>query len=345
MNWQGFIKKFEYPFRPEQIAREPASPRESAKLLVYSRSARETHWRTFRELPDLLPPGAILVFNKTKVIPARLELQKPTGGRVRILYLGMRKEGIEAIADRAISPGMVLRLGRKATFEVLERKGRSWILAPLVPRSSVLRIFERHGTTPIPPYIKNSPLTERRLRQEYQAVFARRKGSVAAPTASLHFSKELLREIKRRGFRTAFVTLHVNLGTFAPLTEENFREGRLHSEEYEVDAKSAELLSAAKKKGEPVIAVGTTVARTLESAADGAGRIAPGQGSTDLFIRPGYKFRFVDGLITNFHVPGSSLLMLVAALVPRPTLLRLYREAIHRKFRLFSFGDGMFLRP
>lgn len=345
MTWEEIVEKYQYRFPAEQIAREPAVPRESAQLLVYDRSSRKTEWSTFQELPNFLPEGAVLVFNRTKVIPARLELTKPTGGKVRILYLGRREGGIDAMADRALTPGMVLRLNRKICFTVGKREGKSWQLAPSVPSADVMKVFEKYGTTPIPPYIKGSPLTEARLRQEYQAIFARHKGSVAAPTASLHFSKKLLREIEKRGFKTAFVTLHVNLGTFSPLTRDNFSSGRLHAEEYEIDAQTAKLLKTAKKKGSAVIAVGTTVARALESATDESGRLKAGSGLTQLFIQPGYRFRFVDGLVTNFHVPGSSLLMLVAAFIPRTVLLGLYQKAIHRKFRLFSFGDGMFIRP
>jgi S-adenosylmethionine:tRNA ribosyltransferase-isomerase len=204
-------------------------------------------------------------------------------------------------------------------------------------------VFAQQGTAPLPPYIKHTPLTREQLLTEYQSVFAKDPGSIAAPTASLHFTPELLASLQDRGIALAYTTLHVHLGTFAPLTEEQWQTGRLHQEEYHIDPQTIAVLEQAKRDGRPIIAVGTTVVRTLESATDDAGVITRSEADTSLFIREGYTFRMVSGLITNFHVPRSSLLMLVAALTGRETLLSLYKEAIEKRFRLFSFGDAMLI--
>ncbi|TRZ52551.1 tRNA preQ1(34) S-adenosylmethionine ribosyltransferase-isomerase QueA, partial [bacterium] len=200
------------------------------------------------------------------------------------------------------------------------------------------KIFQKYGETPIPPYIKNTKLSEMQLREKYQTVFAKKTGSVAAPTASLHFTEELLEKLKKQGIQIEFVTLHVNLGTFSPLTEEALKTGKLHKEWYEISEKTAEALIKAKKEGRPIIAAGTTTVRTLEQLEGKAGA-----GETRLFIRPCDKFKFIDGMITNFHVPKSSLLMLVSAFVGREKLFELYDEAMKKDFRFFSFGDGMLL--
>jgi S-adenosylmethionine:tRNA ribosyltransferase-isomerase len=334
------MKGFEYSFPPSAIAQAPASPRDAAKLLVYDRKSKKASWATFRDLPKYLPARSVLVMNETKVVPARLTVSKPTGGRVRVLYVGHGAKEIKVLADRELKPGMELAF-RGGSFEVLRREGKFYFLKPSFPVSRIHAVLERYGTAPIPPYIKGTPLSPARLRAEYQTVFAKRKGSVAAPTASLHFTKRLLAELKKAGHEMVFVTLHVNLGTFAPLTEEQMRTGRLHEEEFEISLAAARKLMAAKAAGRPVVAVGTTVVRTLESAADGRGNLVRLKGSTDIFIRPPYRPKFVDHLITNFHVPGSSLLMLVASFVPRAALLALYRAALRKNFRLFSFGDGM----
>ncbi len=281
--------------------------------------------------------------NQTKVIPARLLVRKPTGGLARILYLGATGGDLRFLSDRKLRPSSRLELTPKLTLQVLRRHAGEYVLRPSFPLNRLHSVLARYGRTPIPPYIKNSPLKEVELRREYQTVFAKTPGSVAAPTAALHFTPGLLRRLKREGVSVKFVTLHVNLGTFAPLTEENLETGKLHPESYLIDETTANFLNGVKRSGRPIIAVGTTSARTLESASDATGRLRRLSGETRLFIRPKYKFKFVDGLLTNFHVPRSSLLMLVAALVGKEKLMRLYRQAIRRRFRLFSFGDAMLL--
>lgn len=337
------LRRYDYVLPPELVAQAPASPRDSSRLLSYDRKTGRTGFGRFADLPDRLPPGAVLVFNQTKVLPARLVLKKATGGKAVVLYVGTEKKTIKVLADRRLDVGSRLNLNDGTSFVVSRHEGKYYFLRPSFPTARIGRVLELHGLTPLPPYIKNSPLSESDKKKKYQTVFARRPGSVAAPTASLHFTRRLLRRLRSRGCAVRFVTLHVNLGTFAPLTEAQLRRGRLHEESYEIDRVTAAFLNAAKRAGRPVIAVGTTVARTLEAAADGRGRLRRLKGTTDIFIREGRRFLFIDGLITNFHVPRSSLMMLVAALVGRERLLELYRRAIAERLRFYSFGDAMLL--
>ena len=248
------------------------------------------------------------------------------------------------MADRRLKPGERLETADGDAFSVAAQDGRFWLLRPEFPVEELRDVLERCGTMPLPPYIKESPLSERKLREEYQAVFAREEGSVAAPTASLHFTPELLAALEASGTRIAKVTLHVHLGTFAPLTERQWESGRLHAESYRVPPETASLLESAKAAGDPIVAVGTTALRTLESAADDRGKIVRPEGETTLFIREGYAFRMVSALVTNFHVPRSSLLMLAGAFGGRERVLEVYREAVARKWRLFWFGDAMLIR-
>lgn len=347
---EDFLRAWDYKFPASLVAQKPARPRDAARLLAYDRRTGKTSWDVFHNLAGHLPAGAVLVMNKTKVIPARLVVRKPTGGTARILYLGSTGKNMRFLSDRRLQPGSHLELASKIYFDVLARKAGEYVLRPSFALSRLPAVLARYGQTPIPPYIKHSPLKEAELRREYQTVFAETPGSVAAPTAALHFTPALIKKLRRRGIDVKFVTLHVNLGTFATLTEENIKTGQLHSESYFMDKATAAFLNKAKRESRSIIAVGTTSVRTLESAADSRSRLRRLSGETRLFIRPAgagrpkYKFRFVDGLITNFHVPRSSLLMLVASLVGREKLLSLYRVAIRRKFRLFSFGDAMLIK-
>lgn len=337
---------YDYEFPPELIAQKPASPRDRSRLLVYDRDSQAIFFDTFSNLPRYLPKNAVIIFNETKVIPARLLLRKETGGKVVIVFIeNAGKNLIKVMSDRKLNVGMTLKRASGIFFSVEKQEEKFYFLRPSFSAARLGAILNKYGITPIPPYIKKTPLNEAELRRKYQTVFARTPGSIAAPTASLHFTKRLLGKIKRAGADLKFVTLHVNLGTFAPLTETDIEKGMLHAEFYEIDPNTARFLNRAKKKGRPIIAVGTTVVRTLESAAQkAAGKLSRLSGKTDLFIREGYKFKFVDQLITNFHVPQSSLMMLVSALVGRKKLLELYGRAISRRFRLFSFGDGMYLK-
>ncbi len=344
MKLEKLLQQYDYHVPPKLIAQQPVRPRASARLLVYDRKTKQTHFDTFRNLGKYLPPKAVLVFNQTKVIPARLTLTKKTGGKVRVLYLATEGKNFRVLADRALAHGETLRLTKRYTFSVVKRVHSQWLLKPSFPIARLRHILNRFGVAPLPPYIKHSPLTEAERKTQYQTVFARRSGSVAAPTASLHFTKALIANLKRQGFGIQYVTLHVNLGTFAPLTEAHLAAKRLHRERYEVGEATARALNAAKRTNRPIVAVGTTVVRTLESTATARGHVKPGAGETRLFIQPGYHFRVVDNLITNFHVPKSSLLMLVAGLTGRESLLAVYRKARIAGFRFFSFGDGMLVK-
>lgn len=343
MKLERLLAKYDYSFPEELIAQEPASPRDSARLMVYDRKSDKVSLGKFSDLAEYLPKNAVLVFNRTKVLPARLIVKKPTGGRVKIIYLEKEGDLIKVMADRKLDIGSTLRLTARISFSVIRQDEKFYFLKPTFQPAKLFPVLEKYGITPIPPYIKHSPLTEKDLREKYQTVFARERGSVAAPTASLHFTKRLLQKLKKAGIESIFVTLHVNLGTFAPLTEEHLKSSRLHSEYFEISKADADFLNKAKKFGRPVIAVGTTSVRALESAADSEGKISATSGQTDIFIREGYRFRFVSGLITNFHVPKSSLLMLVSAFMGRKELFRLYNLAIRSRFKLFSFGDGMLI--
>lgn len=338
------LEKFAYDFPKAQIAIKPAHPRDSAKLLIYKRRTKTVEWDTFRNIGKYIPKNSVLVLNKTKVIPARLTLTKTTGGKVRLLYIRHDGAHVYGMLDKQVHPGTKLSLSGGLVFTVEKKNGAVWTFTPSFKTGGILRVLLTHGDTPIPPYIKNTTLTEKELRREYQTVFAKTLGSVAAPTASLHFTKRLLKRLKKIGIRIEYVTLHVGLGTFAPVTEEHLKNGALHFEEYSIDARAADILNRAKKEKRTIVAVGTTALRALESAANKDGKIVKMEGETGLFIREGYRFKFADALVTNFHVPRSSLLMLVAAMTGRERLLELYQRAIKRGFRLFSFGDAMFIR-
>lgn len=337
------LAPYDYQVPPELIAESPAHPRDSARLLVYNRSTGETSFNTFANITDYLPKNAVLVFNQTKVFPARMHLTKDeTGGKVEALYLETVHGMLRVMASGKIAEGDTLRWEEKHLFTVEQRDGKYALLQPSFPLGDLHRLLYKYGETPLPPYIKHSPLSEEQKRAEYQTVFAKQEGSVAAPTAGLHFTPELLRAIHAHGCSIVYVTLHVNLGTFAPITEEHMKQKRLHTEAYNIDEDTAAFLNEAKSQGRPIIAVGTTSVRTLESATVN-GRIEKLADMTSIFITENDTLKFVDGLITNFHVPKSSLLMLVSAMTGRETLLDLYSQAIEKKFRFFSFGDGMLI--
>lgn len=340
---EDILALYAYHFPAELIAQAPASPRDSARLLVYSRSSSGMSWDIFRSVGKYLPERALLVINETKVVPARLNMKRENGASCELLCTDWTANEVRAMADRTLKVGERLSLRSGIAFTVLGNVGREWVLTASQPLENFERILDRSGITPLPSYIKHCPLSEEERRREYQSVFARVAGSIAAPTASLHFTEELLQQLQQQEIEIARLTLHVNLGTFAPVTGEQLRAGLLHREQYEIDVKAAQQLVNAKNAGRPVIAVGTTVVRTLESAFGQDSQIQSLSGETSLFIREGYPFKVVDGLVTNFHVPKSSLLMLVSALIGREKLFELYEQAIERKFRLFSFGDAMLI--
>ena len=321
------LAAYDYVLPQELIANAPANPRDSARLLVHHRASGQTAFVAFAHITHYLPKNAVLVLNETKVIPARFHCTEDTGGNVGMLYLSTNGDTMRVLAEGKLNAGDKLQWQDEHSFTVLQRDEKEAILQPSFPIETLHELLERYGETPLPPYIKHSPLSEPERRREYQTVFAETPGSVAAPTAGLHFTEALLEKIRAHGCNIQTVTLHVNLGTFAPLTEEHLRTRTLHEETYEISPKTAALLNGAKEDGRPIIAVGTTVVRTLESAVRN-GTLAHLAGTTRLFLSPENPPVFVDGLITNFHVPRSSLLMLVAAFVGREKLLSLYAEAI-----------------
>jgi S-adenosylmethionine:tRNA ribosyltransferase-isomerase len=360
---------YNYTLPPELIAATPASPRDSARLLIYDRKTDRVTFDTFHNIGTYLPKNAVLVLNDTKVFPARMMLKKSTGGKIEALYLettskeprsehhrrGMAchaptsDNAIRVIATGTFKAGEILRWEEDLAFTVIERNGKEATLQPNFPLSSFPSLLETHGLIPLPPYIEKSPLSEADRRREYQTVFARDSGSIAAPTAGLHFTKELLNDLRAQGINIEYVTLHVHLGTFAPLEESQWQKKELHTESYHIAPDAMERLNAAKKEERPIIAVGTTTVRTLESACNqnvtvGALRAMPLQrlnGSTSLFLTESSPLYFVDHLITNFHLPGTSLLMLVAAFTGREKLMELYKKATEERMRFYSFGDGM----
>lgn len=341
ISFDELLRQYDYQFPPERIAQEPCSPRDAAKLLVYDRNTESCMHSTFHHLVEFLQPNTVLVLNETKVVPARLRVRKSTGGEVALLILEHHGHQVRALAPKKLRPGELLSITNNLHFTVVRHDGQAWVLSSNVPSSKFSAMLDRHGSMPLPPYIKDTPLTPRQQREQYQTVFAKHPGSIAAPTASLHFTDRLLNALHERGIRFVKVTLHVHLGTFAPLTEEQWKAQQLHEETYAISPAAVAQLERAKRQGNPIIAVGTTVVRALESAVDAKGRISKPRGRTRLFLHPEHPPRFVDGLITNFHVPKSSLMMLVAAFTGREALLNIYREAIEEKYRLFSFGDGM----
>jgi S-adenosylmethionine:tRNA ribosyltransferase-isomerase len=341
MELEKLLVEFDYEFPESAVAQHPARPRDSAKLLVFNRTTEEVSEDTFLNLDKYLPEKAVLVLNNTKVLPARFEVEKPTSGKVRLLYIRTEGKNVFCLADRALQDDMQLKAGRHS-FTVVRRENNGWLIAPDFPAKNIEKFLEKNGRVPLPPYIKHFDKSARTAMQEYQTVFAKKTGSVAAPTASLHFTPRLLNKLKKKGIAIKYVTLHVGLGTFAPLTEEHVKNGRLHLEEYSIDSVTAKFLNGAKSTSRPIVAVGTTAVRTLESACV-SGRLKKLSGGTDLFIRDRKQFQFVDAIVTNFHVPKSSLLMLVSAFAGREKIQQLYKYAIERGFKLFSFGDGMLI--
>lgn len=341
MNPHPTLAAYDYQFPKELIAQEPARPRDSARLMVFDRAGGEVSLDTFARIDDYLPERSVVVFNETKVIPARMTASID-GKDVDVLCLKIDDGLVRVLAPRAVQPGTALAWAGH-TLECVERDGKEALLKPSFPIDRTVPLLEEFGKTPLPPYIDKSKLSEAERKGEYQTVFAHNPGSVAAPTAGLHFTPELIERIKAAGHDVAYVTLHVGLGTFAPVTDEQLKTRTLHEETYFIDETTADLLDRAKEEGRTIVAVGTTTVRALESAAVDGTTITNRYGKTTLFLSPENPPRFVDALVTNFHVPKSSLLMLVAGFIGRDKLMKLYQKAIAEKFRLFSFGDGMLI--
>lgn len=335
---------FYFDLPEELIAQDPLEDRSSSRLMVLDKHTGAVTHRIFHDITEYLHPGDCLVINDTKVIPARLiGAKEDTGGKVEILLL-KRKEN--DVWETLVKPGKKCRPGARIVFGSGELKAE---IKEVLPDGNRLVQFEypgifeevldRLGQMPLPPYITH----QLKDKNRYQTVYARYEGSAAAPTAGLHFTEELLKQIEEMGVKIARVTLHVGLGTFRPVKVENVLEHHMHSEYYQVTKEAADIINGAKKAGGRIISVGTTSTRTLESVARDDGTIMPGSGNTEIFIYPGYHFKAIDCLITNFHLPESTLLMLVSALAGKDHILEAYEEAVKERYRFFSFGDAMLI--
>lgn len=340
------LKKSDFYFElPEElIAQDPLPDRSASRLLVLDKTTGQTEHRVFREIMDYLRPGDCLVLNNTKVLPARLMgVREDTGAAIEVLLL-KRKEN--DVWETLVKPGKKARPGTRLLFgdgclraEVLEVVEEGNRLIQFTYEGIFEEILDRLGEMPLPPYITHKLEDKNR----YQTVYAKYEGSAAAPTAGLHFTDQLLSQIADKGVEIAYVTLHVGLGTFRPVKVDNLLEHHMHSEYYEVTKEAADKINEVKATGGRIICVGTTSCRTVESAADDSGMVQPGCGNTEIFIYPGYQFKVLDCLITNFHLPESTLVMLVSALAGRENVLAAYQEAISKQYRFFSFGDAMFI--
>ena len=335
------VTDFDYDLPQELIAQHPMEPRDHSRLLVVDKKTGEIEHKHFYDLVNYLKPGDVLVFNDTRVIPARLHGTKDTGAHVEVFLLTRRDATDWEVLVR---PGKKLQVGAKINFsdelscEVIEHTDFGGRVVRFKYDGIFEEILDRLGETPLPPYI-TAPLED---KERYQTVYNRERGSAAAPTAGLHFTKELLQKIKEIGCEEVFVTLHVGLGTFRPVSEAKIEDHKMHKEFYTVSQEAADAVNKAKAEGRRIIAVGTTAVRTLE-AAGADGQLHAGSSWTNIFIYPGYKFRLVDDLVTNFHLPQSTLLMLVSTLSTREIMLQTYKKAVEEKYRFFSFGDAMLI--
>ena len=338
------VTDFDYELPEELIAQTPMEKRDESRLMVLDRKEQTIEHKHFKDVIDYLEPGDVLVRNNTKVIPARLYGKKETGAKVEFLLLNnMEKDIWECI----VRPGNKLHVGAKVIFgdgilkaEVLDTMPGGTRKVKFHYEGIFNEILDKIGLMPLPPFIHES-LKE---KDRYQTVYAKYEGSAAAPTAGLHFTPELLKKIEEKGIDIANVTLHVGIGTFRPVKEDTVEAHQMHSEHFYIKEEDCEKINKAKKSGHRVIAVGTTSCRVLETIADDNGYVKPTEGDTQIFIYPGYKFRCLDALITNFHLPQSTLVMLVSALAGKDYIMKAYKEAVEQKYRFFSFGDAMLIK-
>ena len=327
---------FDYYLPQERIGQKPIKPRDSARLLILDRKSGKLEHKIFSDLSELLGKDDVLVLNNSKVIPARLNGKKETGGKVEIFLLKGRGGNVwECLVGGKVKIGQKIFLQKNIWGEIIEKKDQ---INSIRFNCSKAKLFSL-GSTPTPPYVKKKAKLE-----DYQTIYAKSLGSVASPTAGLHFTKRLLDKLKKKGVKIEYLTLHVGMGTFAPVKSENILEHKMHSEFAVIDAKTVKRLNSYKAQGKRIMAVGTTSVRTLEAFTNSNQRIKAGEKWVDIFIYPGYKFKFVDSIITNFHLPKSTLMMLVSAFATLPLIKKSYSEAIRRKYRFYSFGDAMMIK-
>ena len=337
------LSEFDYDLPEELIAQTPCEPRNHSRLMVLDRQQQTVQHQHFYDLKNFLVPGDTLIFNDTRVMPARLIGHRDkTGGKVEVFLLrrinGNEWETLVKPGKKA-QPGNVICFGDELSCEILSHTDFGGRIVRFSYDGIFEEILDRLGETPLPPYI-HEKLAD---KERYQTVYSKEQGSAAAPTAGLHFTKEMMQELETMGVNLGFVTLHVGLGTFRPVSVDKIEDHAMHKEYYSVPTETAELIATTKARGGRVIAVGTTSIRTLESAAQAKGVIEAGSGWTEIFIYPGYEFKIVDAMITNFHLPKSTLLMLISAFAGKEFVLSAYRQAVEEKYRFFSFGDAMLL--
>lgn len=357
------LSDFDYNLPQNLIAQQPASPRDSARLLVLNKKNNKISHHKFFEIDKFLDKGDIIVLNNTKVIPARLYGKKETGGKVEILLLNQIPAGKihkyrldkkifwSCLTKPGLKPNTKIIFNKRVNAKVISRENEKTTLEFNLTNQQFNQFLKKFGNVPLPPYI--DPTFENkfgkirkniRVRQQYQTIFAKYDGSVAAPTAGLHFTKRLIKKLKDKGIKFEYITLHVGLGTFQPVKENNILKHKIHSEYAEISKTTAKNLNQAKKNGNRIIACGTTVVRTLETATTDEKTIKQLNKKTSIYITPGYKFKFVDAMITNFHLPKSTLLMLISAFYSLPKIKQAYQIAIKNKYKFYSFGDAMFIK-
>ena len=343
------LEEFNYELPENLIAQVPSEKREMSKMMVLDKINKTIEHRHFCNITDYLNENDFLVLNNTKVIPARLYAKKDTGALIEIFLVREIKKDIWLSLikpSKRVKTGMVLEISNELKVEILEKDDDKWFVK-LLYNGNIFEILDKVGNIPLPPYIERKMTSEEYKNldfERYQTVYAEKAGAVAAPTAGLHFTKEILNKLEQQGTKHCFITLNVGLGTFKPVKCENILEHKMDSETFEITEKAAKMIKEAKEQGKNIVAVGTTSVRTLETVMNKYGKIIPVQDHSELFIYPGYEFKIVDKLITNFHLPKSTLLMLVSALAGKDYIFKAYNEAIKNQYRFYSYGDCMLIR-
>lgn len=343
------LEEFNYELPENLIAQVPAQKRDMSRMLVLDRLNKTLEHKHFCDITNYLTENDLLILNNTKVIPARLYAKKDTGALIEIFLVREIEKDIWISLikpSKRVKPGMILEVSEELSVEIIEKDDDKWKIH-LLYKGNIFEILDKVGNIPLPPYIERKMTNEEYKSLDfdrYQTVYAQKEGAVAAPTAGLHFTKEILQKLEEQGTKHCFVTLNVGLGTFKPVKCENILDHKMDSESFEITEETAEIINKAKADGKNIVAVGTTSVRTLETVMNKYGRIIPVKDSSELFIYPGYKFKIVDKLITNFHLPKSTLLMLVSAFATKEFIFKAYSEAIKNEYRFYSYGDCMFIR-